>query len=121
MLPYLAQGAAQCFEDAAVLIECFRRTTDIPLALKVYELARKERAEKLQASGSETRDVIHLPDGPAQRARDEKYRMVKGHGEKPDRLVDTGFQDYMYGVDVLKEVAEGWEGFVKSVEEKRSG
>ena len=121
MLPYLAQGAAQCLEDAAVLIECFRRTVDVPLALKMYELARKERAEKLQASGSETRNVIHLPDGPEQRARDEKYRMVKGHGEKPDRLVDTGFQDYMYGVDVVKEIGEKWEELVKLVEEERSG
>ena len=121
-LPYLAQGAAQCLEDAAVLITCVRLSpTDPKLALRVYEQARKSRAETLQSSGAETRDIIHLPDGPEQEARDAKYRAVHGQGEKPDRLVDRGFQDFMYGVDVVKEVEEGWGELVRRATEGKEG
>jgi salicylate hydroxylase len=47
---------------------------DIPTRLKVYELVRKERAEKIQNSAAETRLALHLPDGEKQRQRDEAIR-----------------------------------------------
>jgi salicylate hydroxylase len=42
MLPYVAQGAAQAVEDAGVLTEVFTRTSDVDLALAVYELVEVE-------------------------------------------------------------------------------
>ncbi|KAL2859670.1 hypothetical protein BJX68DRAFT_252491 [Aspergillus pseudodeflectus] len=47
---------------------------DIPTRLKVYELVRQERAEKIQNSAAETRLALHLPDGEKHRQRDEAIR-----------------------------------------------
>lgn len=118
-MPYLAQGAAQCLEDVSVLVECFRRTSDVRLALSLYELARKTRAETIQQSGTETRDTIHLPDGPEQEARDAKFRAAAA-GAKPDKFVDASFQDFMYGVDPVKELDDHWDELVKRVQESTS-
>ena len=99
-----------------MLVTCIRLSPSNPqLALKVYELARKSRAETFQASGAETRDMIHLSDGPEQEGRDARYRAMKGGGDKPDRLVDRSFQDFMYGFDVVKDVEERWDELVAKV------
>ena len=58
MLPYVAQGAAQAVEDAAVLGACLSMIDNkeqINTALKVYELIRKERAELVQLSAVRAR------------------------------------------------------------------
>jgi salicylate hydroxylase len=71
MLPFLAQGAAQAIEDAAVLTACLAKTqNDFPHALRRYERLRLPRTAKIQsiARGNMTRN--HLPDGPEQQKRD---------------------------------------------------
>lgn len=73
MLPYVAQGATQAVEDAAVISTSLSRINkigDISTVLKVYELARKDRAETIQASAVQTRRVLHLSDGEEQQRRD---------------------------------------------------
>jgi salicylate hydroxylase len=71
MLPFLAQGAAQAIEDAAVLTACLAKSeNDIPEALRRYERLRLPRTAKIQtiARGNMVRN--HLPDGPEQQKRD---------------------------------------------------
>jgi salicylate hydroxylase len=71
MLPFLGQGAAQAIEDSATLAACLRqRPDDVPAALKLYETLRMPRATKCQTISRNNMTRFHLPDGPAQQARD---------------------------------------------------
>ncbi|MGH3279936.1 MAG: FAD-dependent monooxygenase [Trebonia sp.] len=77
MLPFLGQGAAQAFEDAAVLAACLAGSQGDPaLALRRYESARLARAGQVQQGSYARADYNHLPDGAEQRARDEALRAV---------------------------------------------
>jgi salicylate hydroxylase len=89
--PYVAQGAAQAIEDAGVLTECLAQTGNVKVALAVYELVRKDRAEKIQTSTVATREALHLPDGPEQQARDEMIRLAAKAqgGQNPDKWADV--------------------------------
>jgi salicylate hydroxylase len=72
MLPMMAQGAAQAIEDGAALASLLKAMPDdIPGALAQYEAVRKPRATRLQQASAANRTRFHLPDGEAQRARDE--------------------------------------------------
>jgi salicylate hydroxylase len=72
MLPMMAQGAAQSIEDGAALAALLKAMPgDITGALARYEAVRKPRATKLQQASAANRSRFHLPDGEAQRARDE--------------------------------------------------
>jgi salicylate hydroxylase len=72
MLPMAAQGAAQSIEDGAALAALLKAMPgDIAGALVRYEAVRKPRATKLQQTSATNRSRFHLPDGEAQRARDE--------------------------------------------------
>jgi salicylate hydroxylase len=97
ILPYVAQGAAQEIEDAGVLacvLSLGGNDVDIPTRLKVYEIVRKERAEKVQSSAAETRLALHLPDGEKQRQRDEA---IKSGGSNLDLWADKKWQEFMWG------------------------
>jgi len=48
MTPYMAQGAANALEDAAVLSRCLKETADPAIAFKRYELTRLERTARIQ-------------------------------------------------------------------------
>jgi salicylate hydroxylase len=75
MLPFLGQGAAQAFEDAAMLASCLAGGQENPaLALRRYDSARIDRASRVQQGSHARADFNHLPDGPQQRARDEALR-----------------------------------------------
>ena len=75
MLPFLGQGAAQAFEDAAVLARCLAgHPGDPALALRRYESERQVRASQVQQGSHARADFNHLPDGPEQRIRDEGLR-----------------------------------------------
>ncbi|THD49596.1 MAG: salicylate 1-monooxygenase [Bradyrhizobium sp.] len=72
MLPFLAQGAAQCAEDADVLADCLASATasTAKAALMLYEEQRRPRANQILL-GSRGREIRnHLPDGPEQEKRD---------------------------------------------------
>jgi salicylate hydroxylase len=75
MLPFLGQGAAQAFEDAAMLAACLANGKADPAhALRRYESARIDRASRVQQGSRARADFNHLPDGPEQRDRDEALR-----------------------------------------------
>jgi salicylate hydroxylase len=70
MLPFMAQGAAQALEDGTSLTACLASEADIPAALTLYEKLRLPRTTRIQAMASTNKTRFHLPDGPAQKARD---------------------------------------------------
>ena len=75
MLPFLGQGAAQAFEDAATLATSLANgAADPARALRRYESARIGRASRVQQGSHARADFNHLPDGPEQRDRDEALR-----------------------------------------------
>jgi salicylate hydroxylase len=76
MLPFLAQGAAQAIEDGATLARCLAGTAgqNVSAALRLYESLRLARASRVQAASKENKSRFHLPDGPAQQARDAQIR-----------------------------------------------
>jgi 2-polyprenyl-6-methoxyphenol hydroxylase-like FAD-dependent oxidoreductase len=78
MEPFQAQGAAQAIEDAYVLGELLDgvEAGEVEEALAAYERVRMQRAEGLQASSSGAADTFYLPDGDAQRERDDRYRTL---------------------------------------------
>lgn len=110
MLPYVAQGAAQAMEDAAVL-QCVlaKSSTNVPLAIEIYEQVRKARGEAVQSSAAITRKALHLPDGPEQEERDRKIReAAKGQGDNPDLWADTEFQQFIWGTDIMRDTLVKW-------------
>jgi salicylate hydroxylase len=72
MLPFMAQGAAQSIEDGATLTACLLEggARDVVSALQRYEALRRPRATRLQELSRTNKTRFHLPDGPAQQARD---------------------------------------------------
>jgi salicylate hydroxylase len=70
MLPFMAQGAAQAIEDAAVLTGCLAGATDPPDAARRYEELRRDRTAKVQLAARRNELMFHLPDGADQRERD---------------------------------------------------
>jgi salicylate hydroxylase len=72
MLPYMAQGAVQAIEDAAVLAKCLEHDSqgDLALALRRYEQTRKPRATRCQEGSRRNGEMYHLADGEQQQCRD---------------------------------------------------
>lgn len=72
MLPFMAQGAAQAIEDGATLAACLAQAgaNEIPEALRHYEALRLPRASRVQSLSDANKTRFHMPDGPAQQARD---------------------------------------------------
>ena len=91
MFPFYAQGAAQSIEDAAVLAACLSDTEgSVTAALQLYERLRIPRTTRLQEVSHGRAEINHLPDGPAQRARDAGLLAA-------DPLVTNG---WIYGYDI---------------------
>nr|XP_036576765.1 3-hydroxybenzoate 6-hydroxylase [Colletotrichum truncatum]KAF6783558.1 3-hydroxybenzoate 6-hydroxylase [Colletotrichum truncatum] len=108
MLPYVAQGAANAIEDAAVIATALTCTSNVSLALGVYEIVRKERAERIASSALATGHSLHLPDGPEQEKRDKAIRHANEHDVRADRWCDKEWQDYMWATDVMRYTTENW-------------
>ncbi|KAM3515973.1 hypothetical protein MY11210_000513 [Beauveria gryllotalpidicola] len=113
MLPYVAQGAANAMEDAAVLATALTCTSNIQLALKMYETIRKPRAEKIAASATATANTLHLPDGPEQIARDQGMMDPGAEKPNPDKWSNLEWQDLMWGVDVMDMTIRMWSELAK--------
>ncbi|KAH8744383.1 salicylate hydroxylase [Diaporthe sp. PMI_573] len=75
MLPYLAQGAAQCVEDAAVMRQCLALDMTLKEGLDFYQDIRMPRTSLIQAKTREHQHILHIDDGAEQRKRDEKIKI----------------------------------------------
>lgn len=111
--PQLAQGAAMCIEDAAVLTECLSRIEtkdEIANALAAFQDIRKERAERVQLGSLGNFNVWTLPDGPAQEQRDQKFATMMQ--PKPVQQIQTGEKQpddsraWLYGYDAIAEAVQ---------------
>jgi salicylate hydroxylase len=73
MVPFMAQGAGQAIEDAAVLGRCVQAATRSTLAgcLKSYETIRRPRTQKICNIAAGLKDNLHFADGPDQMSRDQ--------------------------------------------------
>ncbi|KAF2452661.1 salicylate hydroxylase [Lineolata rhizophorae] len=108
MLPYLAQGAAQAVEDAAVLRQCLAAQKDLGVALKQYESIRLPRSSLVQEKTREHQYILHIEDGEEQKARD--VRMALNSQENP---VFWGYDDrrnwlFSHDAEVLNEDGANW-------------
>ncbi|KAI0430350.1 putative salicylate hydroxylase [Xylaria sp. FL1042] len=114
MLPYVAQGAANALEDAATLAMAFTCTDDIGLALGMYQFIRKGRSEWIQASATSNGNTLHLPDGEAQRRRDDSIRAAsRGNGPNPDQWNDRKAREFMWCVDVMAETVNKFDSLAR--------
>jgi salicylate hydroxylase len=93
MYPFMGQGAAQAIEDGAVLAACLARagTEDPAETLQRYERVRRPRVTRLQQMSRANKIRFHLPDGPAQEARDAEW--ARAGDRSPEAL------RWLYGFD----------------------
>jgi salicylate hydroxylase len=110
MLPYLAQGANSAVEDGAVLgllLGHMQTRSQLPQALRMYQQLRKARGEAIVRETFEQRKSFHMPDGPAQQARDQIFLSQLGKplkGAFPSRWTCPEVQPWLYGYDAFEEV-----------------
>ena len=95
MLPFMAQGACQAIEDAAVLARCLAGVDPVPRSiwrsLAMYQTTRIERATRIQGASYFNRILFHYPDGEEQVKRDAMFGS--------DRW--SSANDWVYEHDVL--------------------
>ncbi|KAI9162714.1 FAD-dependent monooxygenase OpS4 [Paramyrothecium foliicola] len=111
MPPFLAQGAAQAFEDAAVLGAIFAQTLDktqILEALEVFQSVRKPRVDKVLERTLARKAMYSIHDGPEQQQRDERLAHPLENGS-PDELANLDFQDWLWGYDAYSDGATAWQ------------
>jgi salicylate hydroxylase len=92
MLPFFAQGANQAIEDAVTLAACLRdvdHPDGIAPVLTRWQAVRAPRTSKVHRISRANTTALHLPDGDAQRRRDQT--LAAGA-----RLAD---QIWIYGYD----------------------
>ena len=114
MLPYLAQGAAQTFEDAAVLsrlLSHLERKSQIPDLVSIYEQIRKPRAMQVKWRSLATRDVNGMVDGEQQRERDRQLVEHQPFEGYPNPLADPVFSKYLFGYDAVEAADKAWKTY----------
>src|SRR4051812_22909516 len=100
--PYLAQGACQAIEDAAVVARLVRRRGDgdIPGALTEYEQRRRPRTTKVQAVARAAERFWHESDPEQIRARNGRFRGLV----RIDPLTETVW-GWLYHHDAIASLA----------------
>lgn len=97
MLPYMAQGAGQSIEDAAVLAHCLAvGRNDLPRALGAYAAFRHERAAAVQAASREAGRLVRLTDPAEVEVRNAQL------GASPEAAVARFDWIWRYDVDRAK-------------------
>ena len=108
MLPYLAQGAAQAVEDAAVLRQVLAQDMPMAAALKQYEQIRMPRASLVQAKTREHQYILHVDDGQEQQDRDKKLAL-----DAAENPVFWGYGDrrqwlFSHDAEVIQKEGANW-------------
>ncbi|BGP16355.1 hypothetical protein JCM10213_004896 [Rhodosporidiobolus nylandii] len=108
-LPHIAQGAAQAGEDGAVLGTLLAKCTskaEVAKALQTYEQLRKPRADWAVEQARITGENLHIPDGAAQKARDEALKQASTGSQSPDRWGDKSVQQRLYSYDPVAHASQ---------------
>lgn len=111
MLPYLAQGAAQAVEDAAVLsglLSHLELKSQIPDVLSIFERHRKTRAMQVKQRTLATREINGMIDGPLQQERDRQLSEHEPFDGYPNPLADPIFSRWLFSYDASEEVEKAW-------------
>jgi salicylate hydroxylase len=106
MTNHMAQGAATAMEDGAFLARCLRLVINgkasIADAVSLYEEGRMPKASYKQQVSYLNGWLWHLPDGPAQEARDKAMKCeLRGEVpmKSPNLYGDPGCVQECYGYD----------------------
>nr|UZP47902.1 FAD binding domain-containing protein [Cladonia uncialis subsp. uncialis] len=111
MLPFLGQGAAMAFEDAAVLGTLFSKVQDssqLPDILSIYEHLRKPRTSAMRAKSRAMRDVYAFEDGPLQRERDRQLQHHSPFDGFANFLADPIFQSFVFSYNAFEDAEKAW-------------
>lgn len=74
------------------------------------------RSEIVVASANTTREVLHLPDGPEQKMRDDAIsRASRGESTNPDLWGDKSFQHWIWGIDIQQQAIDRFHGLYNEV------
>jgi salicylate hydroxylase len=102
-------------EDAAALAECLSHVTQnstassIRGALMVFEKTRQQRTTAVQEASLKAGNVLHLPDGPDQEARDAAMQSDTGReavNESAYGLAYLPARDRWYSYDAVQAVRD---------------
>ena len=98
MLPYHAQGAGQSIEDAWVLARLLEKNDDRPaLALKRFEVLRKNRADRMIQHSRDAERWYHLDAAEDVERRNSRFRRYN------DEASFTPQQTWLYSYDAEKQ------------------
>lgn len=101
-------------EDAAALCKALSFVTSkdrLPQALRVVEIVRMPRTQKVQEESLASGKVLHLCDGAEQDARDAMMRpslQSKPLERSLFGINDPATQLWAYGYNVLQDVERAW-------------
>lgn len=80
---------------------------------RLYEHLRMERGRRIQLETFNQRNDSHLPDGPAQQARDELMTSQLNDDDVrpgfPSRWTDPEIQAFLYGYDAYEEAERAYQ------------
>lgn len=113
MPPYLAQGAAQAFEDAAAIGAIFLQISEpsqIGHALRIFEQVRRPRTDKVRERTLARKVMYGLADSPQQILRDKRLAVAL---DSPDELAHPEFQKWLWGYDAAADAARAWSASLK--------
>jgi salicylate hydroxylase len=123
---YMSMGVSLAVEDAAALTECIylqsQGNVGLDRAMVVFETIRKTRCKDVQDASLHAGNVLHLPPGPAQVARDAAMQNdgLSAEVNKKERfyaegtsygIADRKIRDWGYAYDVIEAVREEWNKF----------
>lgn len=117
MTPYMALGAAMAVEDACALaasLKHLKTPADLPEAINKWVSVRKTRNRMVHDASFAHGLMLHIPDGPVQRARDEAMRPdVEGTptSESPNQWSDPTVSQWAYSYDAEAEIHRAWEEY----------
>lgn len=98
MLPFMAQGAAMSIEDAWVLAEALDGKNEIEDGLKQFEMLRKNRASRVQATARSNANIYHLSNPLIRRVA---HIGMAGMGRVMPSAITSRY-DWIYDADVTK-------------------
>ena len=110
-----AQGASQCFEDAAVLgtlLGQVQRGEQLDDILFIYESLRKPRAKEVKKQSAEVLRVFCLPNGLEQQNRDSQLTEPEPSQGYPVILMDPVFRRWLWGYNANTEALHAWEKYL---------
>ena len=105
MVNHMAQGAATSIEDGAFLGRCIGQVVQnritLAQAIEIYERNRMLKAHFKQQVSFLNGAIWHLPDGPAQQARDDAMKLELEGKPSPNLYRDptTFLSVYAYDAD----------------------